>query len=173
MPIYLVQHGRSYSKAEDPNQGITPEGIADVERIAAVAKGYKVPVSRIFHSVKPRAKQTAELFAATLEPSGGLREAKGLSPLDDVAAFAATLRADSDLMVVGHLPFMDRLCGLLVTGSSERSVFRFQNGGILCLDREQGDPNWVIHWGLMPRVGRACACCRRRSAIPLGRVWGC
>lgn len=55
-------------------------------------------------------------------------------------------------MLVGHLPFMERLTAYLITGSIERPVFRFQNGGIVCLDETPDKQSWVIKWSLMPHI---------------------
>ena len=153
MALYLVQHGKSFSKEEDPEQGLSPEGIADVNRIAEVAKGYSVSPAAIRHSGKKRARQTAEIFAEALLRGEKPEEASGLNPLDDVAAVARELRNEDNLMLVGHLPFMERLTGYLVTGSTETLVFKFQNGGIVCLDKNTGSTNWFIKWTLMPRIG--------------------
>ena len=71
MTIYLVQHGLSLPKDEDRERGLSEAGIADVKRIAAVAKGYRVPVASIFHSGKKRARQTAEIFASALNCESG------------------------------------------------------------------------------------------------------
>ncbi len=152
MALYLVQHGRSLPKEADPEQGLSDEGLSDVERIAGVAKSYGVKVFSIKHSGKKRARRTAEVFASALEPREGVREQTGLNPLDDVTAVAGTLRSDENLMLVGHLPFMERLTSYLVTGSLERKIFKFQNGGIVCLDREPESPYWFIKWTLMPKI---------------------
>ena len=56
-------------------------------------------------------------------------------------------------MVVGHLPFLERLIGLLVCGNPDQTVFKLQNSGILCLDRVPEVKNPVIRWALMPSVG--------------------
>jgi len=53
-------------------------------------------------------------------------------------------------MLVGHLPFLDRLTNLLVTGDAERSVVRFQMGGIVCLVRE--DQDWAVSWMVTPAL---------------------
>ncbi len=45
--------------------------------------------------------------------------------MDDVEAFASQITQDSDVMFVGHLPFLDRLVSFLVTGNQEKSVFEF------------------------------------------------
>jgi phosphohistidine phosphatase len=55
-------------------------------------------------------------------------------------------------MLVGHLPFMERLAALLVTGSQEQPVIAFQNSGIVCLNREEFSPKWVIRWALVPKL---------------------
>ena len=48
MAIFLVQHGKSLSKDQDPEQGLSRQGIDDVERIAAVAQGYGVQVQSMW-----------------------------------------------------------------------------------------------------------------------------
>ena len=153
MPVYLVQHAMSLSKDKDPEKGISPEGRATAETIAGVAKGYHVQVSQIFHSGKKRARETAEIFAAALDPRLGVMEMSGLSPLDDVAGIAAGLKPESNVMLVGHLPFMERLAGYLVAGDAECPVFKFQNAGIVCLDHHPDKGSWVVMWSLSPRIG--------------------
>lgn len=153
MAIFLVQHGKSLSKELDPEQGLSPEGISDVERIADVARGYGVHVASISHSGKKRALQTAEIFYSALRPVGDVQEKIGLKPLDDVRAFADSLKSQDDLMIVGHLPFMERLTSFLITGNIEKPVLKFQNGGIVCLDEGPEGKGWVIKWTLMPEIG--------------------
>ena len=88
-----------------------------------------------------------------MRPKKGVKEGSGLKPLDDVSAFAATINSRDNLMFVGHLPFMERLTSYLITGSVDRPVFKFQNGGIVCLDRDQDTDFWFIKWTLMPEIG--------------------
>ena len=152
MALYLVQHGKSLAKDIDPHQGLSEEGIQDVKRIAEVAKGYQVAVSIIAHSGKKRARQTAELFAAALLPDSEPVERTGMKPLDDVAAFSAELDPTQNAMLVGHLPFMARLTSYLITGLQEPPIFKFQNGGIVCLDYIIDTQAWVIKWTLMPHI---------------------
>jgi phosphohistidine phosphatase len=154
MALYLIQHGKSLPKDQDPKKGLSEEGIAETERIAGVAKGYGVQVSNINHSGKTRARQTAEIFATALEPHGGIHEVSGLNPLDDVVAPADTLDSTKNIMLVGHLPFMERLTSYLITGSTQKPVFKFQNSGIVCLDKDPVAESWVIKWALMPNIGQ-------------------
>ncbi len=152
MALYLVQHGSALSKDQDPQQGLTETGIDEVKLIAQVAKGYKVPVGIIFHSEKKRAGQTAELFSAALQADKNIQEIAGIKALDDVKAFATTLSNADNSMYVGHLPFMEKLTSYLVAGSMDLTVFKFQNGGIVCLDQISDSETWFIKWTLMPHI---------------------
>ncbi|MGD2029111.1 MAG: phosphohistidine phosphatase SixA [Desulfobacterales bacterium] len=152
MALFLVQHGKSLPKDKDPKKGLSPEGIAETKRIAEVAKGYNVPVSVITHSGKTRARQTAEIFESVLKPEKGIQESSGLNPLDDVAAFADTIDSTANRMLVGHLPFMERMTSFLITGSIEKPVFKFQNSGIVCLDKDSASGFWRIKWALVPNI---------------------
>jgi phosphohistidine phosphatase len=153
MALYLIQHGKSLPKDQDPDQGLSAEGIAETERIAKLSKDAGVAVSQIRHSVKTRARQTAEIFAAALNPDQGIQEVSGIKPLDDVAAYAADIDPAEGIMLVGHLPFMERMTAFLITGSIDKPVFKFQNSGIVCLDKDPETQAWVIQWTLMPKIG--------------------
>ncbi|MBR9982056.1 MAG: phosphohistidine phosphatase SixA [Desulfatitalea sp.] len=153
MALYLVQHGKSRPKTEDPLQGLTEQGADAVRRVADVAANYRVRVSTILHSGKERAARSADILAAALHPPGGVRQIEGIGPMDDVAAFARNVKMDQDEMIVGHLPFLERLMAHLVVGSSERPIFQMQNGGIVCLDHYPDSTRPVIRWALMPHVG--------------------
>jgi phosphohistidine phosphatase len=150
MALYLVQHGKSLPKEEDPERGLSQEGISEVEQVAANAARQKIPVFHIVQSGKKRALQTAEIFAETLKPVQGVLEIDGLAPLGDVSLFAAAVNPADNLMAVGHLPFMERLVSYLITGSMDKPVIKFQNGGIVCLDIDPDTGYWVIKWTLFP-----------------------
>ncbi len=153
MALYLVQHGKSLPKEQDPRKGLSEEGAAEVGRIAEVAAHYGISVSRIVHSGKQRALQTAEILAEKLSPANGVDSIDGIKPLDDTAAFGDALQITDDVMVVGHLPFLEKLVAYLVTGKTGPPVFRMQNGGIICMDFYPDSTHVVIRWALMPNVG--------------------
>jgi phosphohistidine phosphatase len=153
MALLLVQHGKSLPKEIDPEQGLSDEGRTETEEIASAAKERGVRIARIVQSGKKRAAQTAEIFASALRPAGGLQEGAGLNPLDDVTAFVEKIQASEDLMLVGHLPFMERLASFLITGAADKKVIRFQNSGIVCLDKDEGAGHWTIQWTLFPKIG--------------------
>ena len=154
MALMLVQHGKSLPKEVDPQRGLSEEGRLEVKQMAALARDHRVDVAQIYHSGKKRARQSAEIFAAALDPQGGIIETKGLDPLDDVQAFANDgIKPDDNVMIVGHLPFLESLTSYLITGSVDYHVFRFQNAGIICLEYDGEKNSWTIKWTLMPHIG--------------------
>ncbi len=146
MNIYIVQHGLS-EKGSSGKKVLTKDGIEKVELIAGVAAGYGVKIDKIIHSGKIRAKQTAELISKKFG-NVQFKESTGLKPLDSVENFRDKIEAN--LMIVGHLPYLNRLVSYLVTGNIDKKIFDLQNGGILCLNNDEGE--WVIKWGFMPKI---------------------
>lgn len=151
MALFLVQHGKSLPKEKDPDQGLSKDGFAETKALAELAVENNVQIVRIIHSGKKRALQTAEIFLQALEPEAGISKGAGLAPLDDVSEFAATLTNEENIMVVGHLPFLERLVSFLVVGTTEKPVVKLQNSGIVCLDTEDVSDTWYIRWALYPR----------------------
>ncbi len=150
MALFLVQHGKSLSKEEDPDRGLSRQGMEETKAVAEMAAEKNLQVSRIIHSGKKRALQTAEIFMEILEPEVGLAKGPGLAPLDDVTTFSSTVSIEENIMLVGHLPFMERLVSYLVTGSSGTLVVKFQNSGIVCLDSESDSQSVFIRWTIFP-----------------------
>jgi phosphohistidine phosphatase len=153
MALYLVQHGQCHSKEQDPLKGLSDIGREQTALIAGVAADYQVSVSQVAHSGKLRAQQTAEIFADALKPQNGMQVISGIAPLDDVASFAGSLALDEDLMLVGHLPFMEKMIAFLVTGQEQPSIFQMQNSGIVCIDADPRTGKSIIKWTLMPKIG--------------------
>ncbi|GAB4267708.1 MAG: phosphohistidine phosphatase SixA [Candidatus Rifleibacteriota bacterium] len=152
MAIYLVQHGKALSEEEDPQRPLSEEGIKETTHMASVAEYYMLPVRKIVHSDKLRSRQTAEIFAKKLRLEEKLESDVRLSPAAQVKDFAADLTPDMNTMFVGHLPFMQKLLSLLVTGSEEHRIFAFQNSGIICLDKDNAAQEWHIKWTLSRNI---------------------
>ena len=152
MAIYLVQHGKSLPKDVDPDRGLSDEGKKEVERVASAAEKCGLNVAAIKHSGKKRALQTAEIFASFLKPPHGVQEIAGLGPLDDVTMLAGAIDAPEEIMFVGHLPFMEKLVSYLISGSAERPLLRFQNGGVVCLEKDPESGSWMIESMIMPNI---------------------
>ena len=150
MRLYLVQHGNSVPEQADPQRPLSAAGRRQVEAIARLLASAGVRPARTAHSGKLRAQQTAELLAKACSPDHGVEAAAGLSPNDPVkpvARMVASLSADT--MLVGHLPFMGRLAGRLVTGDEHVDVVAFVPGTVLCLE-PAADDRWRVVWMVRP-----------------------
>ena len=152
MAIFLVQHGQAASAEKDLQRPLTALGIKESSHVASVAEYYMVIVDEIVHSDKLRARQTAEIFATKLKPARGLREDTSLSPEGNVEQFAATLKQGENTLVVGHLPFLQRLLSLLITGNTAYEIMKFQNSGIICLEPASESGRWQIKWTLSRHI---------------------
>lgn len=149
MSLLLVQHGKNLAKDKDPEKGLSPEGKKDLELVSEMLRSNDVLVSSIWHSGLKRARQTAEIFAASLGAGIEILEKEGLAPLDDVTRL--NLVPEENIMLVGHLPFMERLVSCLLTGSPDRPrIVKFKNGGIVAMDRDAETDSWFIKWTLFP-----------------------
>ncbi len=152
MRLYLMQHGKSKSKQEDPERSLTDKGRSEVERIAAfLARTMPSESIPIRHSGKTRAQETAEALAGTLAATT-VEAADGLAPLDDPALWAEHLgETDKGVVLVGHLPHLARLTSLLLVGDPERGIVEFSNAGIVCLQRNE-DGRWALLWSVVPAL---------------------
>ena len=145
--LYLVQHGEAKSKEEGSDRPLTDRGVTDVRRVVGVAAGAGgVMVERIVHSDKTRARQTAAAWGEALGVP--IDEADGLAPRDDPAIWAARITAATrDVMLVGHLPHLAKLAGLLLAGDPDRPVIAFGQGGLVGL--EEAPTGWSA-WLVLP-----------------------
>jgi len=148
MKLYLVRHGEAKSEKEDPDRSLTDRGTAEIRAVAEAAKRAGLKPAQIFHSGKRRAQQTAEILATALRCP--LEAAVGLKPNDDVQPWIDRITTDNkELMLVGHLPFLQKLAMRLVSGGEEIPLVAFRYGAIICLGTTPGR-FWVIHWILHP-----------------------
>jgi phosphohistidine phosphatase len=151
MRVYLVQHGEALAEEQDPDRPLSDLGREHTKWVADVAARLGVEVAQIRHSGKTRAEETAEILGRALEPAEGVAAVSGLSPLDDVEPVGDELERGADsIMLVGHLPFMERMAGYLLTGDAEQPVIDFTNAGIVCLERHE--ERWQALWILTPEM---------------------
>jgi phosphohistidine phosphatase len=152
MNLYLVQHGQSKPEEEDPERRLTDKGIGEVQKVAKFLSSLKLEVNVVWHSGKPRARQTAELLAEAIGASDRIKQHEGLAPKDKVAPTKKALEQSSgDVMIVGHLPFLGKLVALLVTGNDENEIVQFQFGSVVCLEQRDGG-KWKVAWMIRPEL---------------------
>jgi phosphohistidine phosphatase len=152
MRLYLIQHGEAKSKEEDPDRPLTAQGAADAAKMAGALKPLRLCVRAVWHSGRARAAQTAQAFAAAVTADEGVVQRDGMGPKDRVGPIRKRIeRSDGDLMLVGHLPFLARLAGRLLTGKGSIQPVAFQYGGVVCLERND-DGAWQVRWMLTPEA---------------------
>jgi phosphohistidine phosphatase len=153
MKLYLVQHGEAKTEMEDPERPLTLEGEVEVRRVARVANNLNVHPQRIYHSGKLRAKQTAEVIGEVLGiPNASVQAAQGLSPNDNIVPWTERIRKEAeDLMLVGHLPFLEKFTSHLLCGNELARLVLFRYGAIVCLDQKE-DRGWALRWVLTPEM---------------------
>jgi phosphohistidine phosphatase len=158
MPIYLMQHGESKSKEDEPERPLTEAGRATVERVAARAASLGLQFGQLYHSGILRARQTAEILARHLGAEDRVASRAGLEPLDPVEPVArwlleATASGDDPaIALVGHLPFLDRLASRLVAGDEAAQAVAFQMGGLVKLVAKQERAGFAVAWLLAPEL---------------------
>lgn len=152
MQLYLVQHGASKSEAEDPQRGLTADGRRVVEAVARHLTNMDVSVVRIEHSDKLRARQTAEVIGEQLRPVEGIKQILDMGPNDDIHPLRDRLQTEiRNVMLVGHLPHLSRLCSALLEMNPDRTVVDFRMGGTVALARKENG-EWRLQWALTPDV---------------------
>lgn len=150
MKLYLGQHGEAKPKVEDSNRPLTAKGLAEVEDVANLANMLHVRPVKILHSEKLRAKQTAQSIASILDVIVEAKPDPNLGPTDNVKQWVARMsEREEDLMLIGHLPFMDKLSAILLSGDEDSKIVQFRYGTIICIDRHP-DGVWRLKWIIAP-----------------------
>jgi len=149
MKLYLVQHGQAVDKSIDPDRPLSDEGRKDVQTMADFLKTADVRPKLFFHSGKTRAQQTAEILASALKDAKPkfLQDIKPNDPLKPACGVINGL--SDDTMIVGHLPYMQRMVSFLLN-INENAGYHFLPGSVVCLNNI-GD-SWEMEWMVRPDI---------------------
>jgi len=151
MNLYLVRHGEAKSKMADPERHLSDKGAAEIRKEASfIAEHFHVRVISILHSSKTRARETAELFAEFIKPAKPPEEGEGLQPMADIYPWVERIYTmHEDTMIVGHLPFLEKLASYLLCQDENKRIITFETGGIACLCRGE-ESTWFVRWMVSP-----------------------
>ena len=127
MNLYLVRHAEPKREEEDRKRPLSSKGWSDIRKVATfISDHYDIQVKSINHSGKTRARQTAEALSELLTPPEGIKEATALKPLDDPSIWADRLvGTEEDVMLVGHLPHLNKLAAHLLSQDENRKIKSF------------------------------------------------
>jgi len=152
MRLYLVRHGEALPKAIDISRPLSERGRREAQKVAEFLKPLGLRVREIWHSGKTRAAQTAEIIASAIVSDRGLKAVEGMAPDDAVSPFLVRIvEADGDVLLVGHLPFLDKMAGALIVGKESVEIFTLPTGGVACMERN-AEGAWRLVWMLDPDI---------------------
>lgn len=151
MKLYCVRHCEAANSAEDPERGLTAQGMQDAEKLADYLKMQGEYIPHVMHSGKLRAQQTAECIASAVKAEQVTVHPEWLADDADVDVLAGMAESWLDnTMVVGHLPFMANLVSTLVVDVSDNmSLLSFSPGTTVCL-QYVNEGRWIIDWVMKP-----------------------
>jgi phosphohistidine phosphatase len=155
--LFLVRHAKAEPSSfgrDDYGRRLTDRGRADARRVAKALADRHVLPDLLIHSGAARAKQTAEIFAATwqdkiaLEEEPRLYDASLATLLDRLRALGQTRQR---VGLVGHNPGLGELATELAGSGPERHrvAQKYPTGAVAVLDFpiqrwEEVEPNSAI-----------------------------
>jgi phosphohistidine phosphatase len=154
MHLLLIRHGDALSADQDAARPLSPQGRADVVKLAERLRADEAaaPVA-IWHSPYRRARETAALLAQHAGRQVMLIGKSYLTPDDDPAKIArllAELPPAANLAIVGHEPHLTALATLLTTGRASPVQFTLEKAGVIALTPAEGKhettgfPRWKV-----------------------------
>lgn len=144
MNLYLLRHGLAGKAVEprgsgDSERPLTREGKLKMRRIAKGIKALGLSFDVILSSSYTRARQTAEIVADALKVRKRLVFSETLTPdgssKDLVELLMGVDPARSEVLLVGHEPYMSEIISLLVSGERGLDV-EMKKGGICKISAE-------------------------------------
>lgn len=152
MKLILVRHGETQTQEVYKDRSLTERGKMECLDTAKFLKAGGIKIDVIWHSPKKRAIETAEIFARLLSPRRGLAEKSNLLPDDPPEGiFDEIIKQNQDIMIVGHIPFLQKLTSFALLNSGAYEVVKFPTGGVVCLERRE-DGKWLLLFELIPEL---------------------
>ncbi len=150
MRLYLVQHAKALSKEVDPERPLTSAGWKETKSMALFISEYiKLIVTKIYHSKATRSIDTAEILEEYLAPANGIEQLEFLNPNDPIEPFLNKLKTiHNNVMIVGHLPYLNKLSNFLLDLPPETESVKFCNSGLISL--EKTEEKWTLSWKISP-----------------------
>lgn len=147
MNLYLIQHGEAVDKEVNSERPLSDKGRKETRDMAAFLKERKLRVSEIWHSGRLRSIETANIIAECVAHDKIGRH-EGLDPADPVRPVGEEIKkTDRNILIVGHLPFLQKLTAYLVCGNEEHASVAFRYSSVVCLER---GAHWSFSWFITP-----------------------
>lgn len=159
--LYLVRHGvaeeRGDAWPDDTKRPLTDEGMSRMRKATRGLAELGVSFDVILTSPLVRARQTAEILAAGLQPSPAVVTVDALAPGGAYAALVTELGKQARrtrLALVGHEPGIGEMAARLI---GSRHPIEFKKGAVCRIDLDELPPNGPgdLRWLLPPKILRS------------------
>ena len=159
--IYLIRHGLAEARGEawpdDAKRPLTESGLDRMRKSARGLARLNVSFDVVLTSPLVRAKQTADIVAASLDSRPPIVTIDSLAPGGSYQTLLADLEKQSRrqrIALVGHEPGIGELAARL---AGSRHPFAFKKGAVARIDVEALPPTGpgTLKWLLTPRMLRS------------------
>ncbi len=146
--IYIVRHGKAVSGNKNSQRPLSKEGKEETKIIASLLKKSQISPDAIWHSGKLRAEETAEIFKDILCVKRNCIKMEELLPNGHVEPIKKDIISlNESIMIVSHIPFVERMAGLLLGAGSFPLVF--EPSSAACFQAEE-KRSWRLKWLINP-----------------------
>jgi phosphohistidine phosphatase len=159
--LYLIRHGLAEERGErwpdDAKRPLTEEGMSRMRKQARGLARLGVTMDVVLTSPLVRARQTAEIVAAALDPRPHVTAIESLAPDASYQALVADLEKHARktrVALVGHEPGIGELAARLI---GARQPMEFKKGAVCRIDvgaLPPGGPG-ALRWFLTPGIMRS------------------
>jgi phosphohistidine phosphatase len=158
--LYLVRHAiaeeRGDEWSDDAKRPLTSSGMSRMKKAVRGLKRLDVSIEVILSSPLVRARQTAEILSAGLDPNPTIVNLESLAPGGTHTALIADLQKHARkcrIALVGHEPSIGELAARLI---GSRHAIAFKKGAICRIDLDEIPPSGPgdLRWFLTPRILR-------------------
>jgi phosphohistidine phosphatase len=156
--LFILRHGEAGNRMtvveKDSERPLTPEGRAEMQKIAKSLKAIGLQTDRIYTSPLRRARETAEIAAKILEiPT--LEEWDELKPDGSKTGLyrkLARLEQNPRPILVGHEPYLTSMIGEIIGTTSAKIVLK--KGGVAKVRITSFTPriSGELRWLLTPKI---------------------
>ena len=159
--LYLVRHAIADERGEawpdDTKRPLTTDGMTRMKKAARGLARLGVVIDVVLTSPLVRARQTAEILAAEMDPHPAMVNTDALAPGATHAALIAELEKHARrprIALVGHEPGIGELAARLI---GSRHPIEFKKGALCRIDFDEFPPGGPgdLRWLLTPKILRA------------------
>jgi len=152
MNLYLIRHGDAETDKPDEERNLTPAGVEAVKKTAQSVTKITEPPAIIFSSPLKRALETAEYFSKGWNVK--VDQVDWLNSEIEPSAVIEALkkRREQSIALVGHLPNLGLLMGVLLCGLPPKEIV-LPKGSIAYLTMKTPEPASArLKWLITPEI---------------------